>query len=98
MFLCIGQIKNIKLHIVTEIKEGDVAHFVHPCHSHAPRTDGHLGEVAQFIGDIEDGLLLLKSFTRIQRLNLHFLETALNQRKKFSEKLGTASCADRSTK
>ena len=53
--------------------------------------DGQIGDVGQFIGDIEDGVLLLKSFRRVHRLDIDLFETALEQRNKYLNNLNTAT-------
>jgi len=57
-------------------------------HTHLiPCFDGQKGDIGQFIGDIDDGVLIVKSFRRINELDLGLFELALEKRNAFLAKL-----------
>ena len=48
-----------------------------------PCFDGRKGDIGQFIGDIEDKIMKVKSYKRIDDLDLKLFEQLLAEREKF---------------
>ena len=59
-----------------------------------PRFDGQKGDIAQFIGDVGDNVLIVKSCKKINELDIDFFEFALERRNAFLENQVSSSAVE----